>query len=125
MLSEDLTQLFQHQRKEFAQLHLENVIHDSRAVPPPSAKKAYDFGETLLRCPSLEAIRDYMRQHVEDARSFLIVANKVTSLTDKNSGQFPAESAQIERPFFLLGSVVLDILEESKTTQPNLWGPNE
>jgi hypothetical protein len=124
MLSEDLTRLFQNQRKEFAQLHLQNVIHDSRAVPPPSAKKAYDFGGALLRCPSLEAIQDHMRQHMEDARSFLIVANKVTSLTDKNS-QLPADLAKINPPFFLLGSVVLDILEESKTTQPNLWGPDE
>ncbi len=124
MLSEDLTRLFQHQRKEFAQLHLDNVIHDDRALPPPSAKKAYDFSGALMRCPSVEAIRDHMRQHLEGARSFLIVANKVTNLTDKNS-PLPAEPAEVDRPFFLLGSVVLDILEESKTTQPNLWGPNE
>ena len=125
MLSKDLTSRFQNQRKQFAQLHLENVIHDSRAVQPPSAKKALDFGGALIRCPSLEAIQEYMQQHVDDARSFLIVANKVNSLNDKNIGQVSAKLAELDPPFFLLGSVVLDILEESKTTQPNLWGQDE
>ena len=123
-MPEDLTRRFQDQRKVFAQLHLQNVIHDSREVAPPSARKAFDFGTVLIGCPSLQAIQNHMQRHVEGARSFLTVANKVVNLTDKSSAP-PDGSDKNSYPFFLLGSVVLDILEESKAAQPHLWTPEE
>ena len=95
-------------------------MHDWSGLTGPSAQRALTFAEALILCPTLEAIQARMRQDLEGARSFLMVADKVVSITETGGSEPLEERLKKSTPFYFLTSVVLGQLEASKAI-PDLW----
>jgi hypothetical protein len=122
MDADTVWQAFCNQREVFCRLHEATVKKNWSGLSSPSAPRALAFAEALILCPTLESVQVRMRQDLEGARSFLTVADKVVSLTETGGSEPLEERMKKSTPFYLLTSVVLEQLEMSKSTHPDLWG---
>jgi hypothetical protein len=118
---ENIWQVFHTQREEFCRLHTADVMKDHSGLSSPSPKRALAFAEALILCPSMEAAQARMQRDLEGARSFLIVADKVVSVSETGRSEPLTERLKRNTPFYLLASVVLDQLETYKSNPGNLW----
>jgi hypothetical protein len=121
MDAQTVWQAFHNQREEFCRLHEAQVNKDHSGLSVPSAARALAFAESLILCPTLEAVQVRMRQDLEGARSFLMVADRVVSINATINAETLEKWMKNSVPFYLLASVVLEQLETSKSTQPYLW----
>ena len=112
---------FHNQREEFCKMLKSEVAKDAMRLSAPSAKFAQDFAEKLILCPTKDAVLSCMQRDLEGARSFLIIADKVIDLTEKGGCEPLAARLQRSTPFYLLTTVVMEQLELSKHSNPNLW----
>ena len=104
-------QKFDHQREQFCKLLGEEVHKDPSGLSSPSATRALDFAEALIVCPSIEAAILRIARDLEGARSFLVVADKVVSLSSKSDDLVLRQRLTNAAPFYLLSAVVLEELK--------------
>ena len=78
---------------------------------PTSAARALAFTETLMLCPTHEAVAVCIRRELCAALSFVVAIQAMQHLIQVGKLRLPAESPDFQTPFYLLTAVVRDYLE--------------
>ena|ERR1035438_709509 len=101
-------EVFHGQRELFCQLLKVAVAKDYSGLSSPSLQRALDFAEAVIVCPSVEAATLRIERDLEGARSFLVVADKVVSLSSKSDETVLQQRLTNAAPFYVLACVVLE-----------------
>lgn len=84
---------------------------------PTSSVRALAFTETLMLCPTQEAVRVCIRRELCAALSFVVAIQAMQHLLQVGKLKLPSESPDYQTPFYLLAAAVRDYLE-SLAAQP-------
>ena len=99
------------QLNEFCLIFQEQILLLEKAPgKSPSMELAVGFSESLILCPTVEAVRICIRRDLAGARSFLIAAD--TSLRRIRAGRFQLaiDNPQYQTKFYLLACTINDFL---------------
>jgi hypothetical protein len=78
---------------------------------PASAADAFSFTETLMLCPTEDAVRACIRKELTAALSFVLAIQGMQRKIQAGSFKLPAESPEHQTRFYLLAAAVRDYLE--------------
>lgn len=77
---------------------------------PVSAHGALVFAETLILCPTQEAVRVCIRRDLCGALSFLFAVQGIQQRIERGSAKMPTHTVEYSTTFFLLACAVQDYL---------------
>jgi len=81
---------------------------------PTSSVSALAFAETLMLCPTEEAVRACIRRELPFALSFVIAIQGLQRRLQEGTYCLPPDAPEFQTPFFVLSNAVRDFLESAR-----------
>jgi hypothetical protein len=106
-------EMFFGQLAEFCRLVQEQFLanfNDIREIPT-STTRAFSYTETLILCPTEEAVRVSIRREFPAALSFVMAIQGMQRLLQIGNFSIPTEKPEYQTPFYLLACAVREYLE--------------
>jgi hypothetical protein len=105
-------ELFFAQLAEFCRLVQEEFLAHFNEIKeiPTSSTKAQSFAETLILCPTHEAVRVSIRRELPAALSFVMAIQAMQRLLQIGKFNLPSEQPEYQTPFYLLACSVREYL---------------
>jgi hypothetical protein len=106
------------QLNEFCLLFQEEILRlEGTSGSSPSVHLALTFMETLILCPTVEAVQLSIRRDMAGARSFLVAADAVLRRIRLQRFQFSFEEPQFQTRFYLLGCAIEEFLRTRQSRE--------
>ena len=99
------------QLNEFCLIFQEQILLLEKAPgSPPSTELALGFSESLILCPTVDAVRVCIRRDLSGARSFLIAADATLRRIRAGRFQLGIDNPQHQTKFYLVACAISDFL---------------
>ena len=99
------------QLNEFCLIFQEQILLLEKAPgKSPSTELALGFSESLILCPTVEAVRVCIRRDLAGARSFLVAADAALKRIRAGRFQLAVDNPQHQTKFYLLAWAINDFL---------------